>query len=152
MIMDIEHFDLTGKRIVGIDYGLKRVGLAVCDELHITVSPKMTFLRQQKDFWEAIIKVINYERAGAIVVGVPYGFDESKANISKDVFKFIEDLKKRTDLKIIPYDESFSSYEAMDTMLSIGKKKKKRAAKETKDMIAAAVILRNFLREEERRI
>jgi putative Holliday junction resolvase len=142
--------DLSGKRLVSIDYGLKRVGLAVCDELHITVSPKRTFLRQQKDFWETIIKAINDERAGAIVVGVPYGFDESKANISKDVFKFIKDLKKRTDLKIIPYDESFSSYEAMDTMLSIGKKKKKRAAKETKDMIAAAVILRNFLREIER--
>jgi putative holliday junction resolvase len=145
-----EYIGLKGKRLVGIDYGLKRVGMAVCDELHITVTPKRTFHRQDKDFWDQIIKAIDSERAGAAIVGVPYGYEESKSNIAKDVMVFIESLKKRTELKIIPYDESFSSYEAMDTMLSIGKKKKQRAVKETKDMIAAAVILRNYLRENER--
>jgi len=150
MIENVNYMDMKGKRLVGIDYGLKRVGLAVCDELHITVTPRRTFQRLQKDFWEALIKAINNENPSAIIVGVPFGFEESKANIAKDVFKFIKELKKRTDLEIIPYDESFSSYEAMDTMLTIGKKKKKRAVKETKDMIAAAIILRSFLRENER--
>lgn len=135
------------KRLAGIDYGLKRVGFAVCDEFHITVTPKCTFQRQSTNFWQELMEAIKNNNIGALVVGVPFGYEQKRSNIAKDVLKFIEELKKRTDLKIIPFDESFSSYEAMNTMIKIGKKKKKRAVKETKDMIAAAVILRSFLQE-----
>ena len=141
--------DIKGKRLAGIDYGLKRVGFAVADELHITVSPRKTFLRDSPGFWEELIDEIKLENIGGIIVGVPYGYENMKSNIAKNVKKFISELEKRTTLKIIPFDESFSSYEAMDTMINIGKKKKKRTDKGTKDMIAAAVILRNFLKESE---
>lgn len=143
---DIKEF-IKGKRLAGIDYGLKRVGFSICDEFHITVTPKNTFQRQSDYFWRDFLEAVRSNNVGALVVGVPFGYEERKSNIAKDVMKFIEELKKRTDLKIIPFDESFSSYEAMNTMIKIGKKKKKRAVKETKDMIAAAVILRSFLQE-----
>ena len=144
-----EKYNIKGKKLVAIDYGLKRVGFAKCDQFHITTTPICTFQKESPDFWDLLMNAIDKEEVGAIIVGVPYGYEEKKSNISKYVFKFIEELKKRTDLKIIPFDESFSSYEAMETMIKIGKRKKKRSAKDTKDMIAAAIILRSFLQENE---
>ena len=141
--------ELKGKRIAAIDYGRKRVGFAVTDEMHISVTPKKFFLRENGNFLEEISNEIEKENAAAVVVGVPYRSDETKTQLIREIENFMENLRKSTGLRIIPFDESFSSRRAVDTMVEIGKKKKFRREKSNTDMIAAAVILRDFLDQTE---
>jgi putative Holliday junction resolvase len=139
--------DLKGKRLVALDYGRKRVGLAVCDELHITVSPRKFYDITDDKFWNDLLVDLATERAGAIIVGVPFRLDNIETEIIKEIRQFIVDIKERTDLPVYEQDEAFSSVDAMKTMLSNGTKKSKRAKKGSADKIAAAIILRDFLQE-----
>ncbi|HYF01899.1 MAG TPA: Holliday junction resolvase RuvX [Patescibacteria group bacterium] len=144
---DIPRIPLKGKKVAGIDFGTKQVGLAVCDEYHISVSPKGFFKRENADFWEKIIKTIVTERVAAIVVGMPYREDKSVSKLMLMIKDFVAQLHNKTGLPVLLFDESFSTRRAFDTMAEIGMKKKKQRAKGTKDLIAAAVILRDFLDE-----
>ncbi|MGA2297317.1 MAG: Holliday junction resolvase RuvX [FCB group bacterium] len=138
---------LKGKRIAGIDYGRKRTGLAVCDEFHITVSPRRFFLMDSVNFWDELLEALKSERVEAIVVGVPYRLDEIVTDLIKEILDFIKELELKSNITVIPYDESYSSHKSLQTMLEIGVKKKQRAKKGNMDKIAAAVILRDFLQE-----
>ena len=135
---------IKNKRLLGIDFGLARVGIAVTDELHISVAPKETLLFQKSDFWEKLIKIIEIERIGGIVIGIPYEENEEH-EMRNSIEEFITDLSDRIQIPIFYQDESFSSIQAVNLMLEIGTKKKKRTQKGTKDRIAAAIILQNFL-------
>lgn len=139
---------LKGKRIGALDYGKKRIGFAVCDELHITVSPRKVFYTDM-DFWPELIKSISDERLGAIVVGVPLRHDKTETELIIEIREFIEVLKSKVNLDVYEFDESFSTRRAVKTMIEIGKKKKNRSTRENKDKTAAAIILRDFLSENE---
>ena len=78
---------------------------------------------------------------------MPYRHDNKETDLILEIKDFIEELRKRTGLTVMPYDESFSSHRALETMLQIGTKKKKRRQKGSADKIAAAIILRDFLQE-----
>ncbi|MFH1049509.1 MAG: Holliday junction resolvase RuvX [bacterium] len=139
--------NLNGKRIIAIDYGLKRVGLAVCDELHISITPLRVLFPDSSGFWDELLTIIQYERAFTIVVGIPQRLDNEKTDVILKIEEFIGILKEKTSLEIMTFDESFSTHRAVETMISIGKRKKNRAKKGSKDIIAAAIILRDFLSE-----
>jgi putative Holliday junction resolvase len=136
-----------GIRIGSIDFGLKRVGFAVCDEFHISISPKKVFDRTSQNFWNDLLDTFVKERIGLLVVGLPLRLKGEKANILCEVENFIDELKTRCVIEITTFDESFSTRRSVGTMLEIGMKKKKRKVKENKDKIAAAIILRDFLQE-----
>lgn len=136
-----------GKRIVGIDFGNKRVGIAICDELHITVTPIITLHYNKPDFWERLNAIIKEKNVSAFVVGVPYNLKNIKTEVIKDIQSFIVDLTQKTGLKVFEYDESYSTKRAVETMITNGKKKKYRSRKENKDKFAAAIILKDFLNE-----
>ncbi|MDA3843022.1 MAG: Holliday junction resolvase RuvX [Candidatus Kapabacteria bacterium] len=138
-----------GKRIVCIDYGKKRTGFAVCDELHISITPKITLITDAPDFWEKMFDLFKAERAGALVIGVPWRHDDEETDWIKEVKAFINKVETATGMTVFPYDEAFSSKRAVSTMVAIGKKKKKRSKKGATDTIAAAIILRDFLNENE---
>lgn len=138
---------IKGQRIGAIDYGRKRVGFAVCDEFHITITPKKYFLMESQAFWEELHQIIVESRCAVLLVGMPYRLDEKETDIMKEVDIFINQLKELTGLIVIPFDESFSSKRAIDTMIKIGTKQKKRRQKGETDKIAAAIILRDFLDE-----
>ncbi|OGU40453.1 MAG: hypothetical protein A2X61_09630 [Ignavibacteria bacterium GWB2_35_12] len=138
-----------GVRIGSIDFGLKRVGFAVCDEFHITITPKQVFDRTSQNFWNDLLDTFVKERIGLLVVGLPLRLEGEKANILVDVEKFIKELRTKCDIDIATFDESYSTRRSVGTMLEIGMKKKKRSVKENKDKIAAAIILRDFLQESE---
>lgn len=138
---------LMNSRIVAIDYGLKRVGLAVCDELHITASPLATIDSSSTNFWNILIDNINREKASAIVVGYPFRSDGKRTDFMEDLDNFIDKLEDKTDLKIFLHDESNSSKKAVDQMIEIGMKKSKRKKKGSIDRFAAAIILREFLED-----
>ncbi|MBI5324693.1 MAG: Holliday junction resolvase RuvX [Ignavibacteriae bacterium] len=136
-----------GIRIGSVDYGLKRVGFAVCDEFHVTITPKHVFDRTSPNFWNDLTGIFVKENIGLLIVGIPLRLSGEKANILDDVMNFIKELKTKCNIEIITFDESYSTRKSVRTMLEIGMKKRKRAIKGNKDKIAAAIILRDFLQE-----
>lgn len=139
--------NLAGKRIAAVDFGEKRTGLAVCDELHISCNPRGVFDTGNENFFGNLQKALADERAAAVVVGYPYTRDGSKLAIHEKIDNFIRELVTITGLAVYKYDESGSSAMASQMMLSAGVKKKKRSARGAKDPVAASIILRNFLDE-----
>ncbi len=140
---------IKGKRIASFDFGMKRIGWAVCDEMHITTSPKGVLYRTEDDFWEMLLAGLVRERVSACIVGIPYRLDSQQSKIIEAIRTFIEELKKRSGLVVLEVDEAFSSRRAVETMIQIGVPKLKRREKERTDEIAAAIILRDFLAEYE---
>ncbi len=138
---------LANCRIAGIDFGLKRVGIAVCDELHISISPKAVLDYTQSTFWEQCFDVLNKERVNAIVVGNPIRKGNIESKITESITEFISILNADNKFIIFRQDESMSSINAMDTMLINGTKKKARREKGNIDKVAAAIILKDFLNE-----
>lgn len=137
---------IKGKRILAVDYGLKRIGTAITDEFHVTISPKELFINDD-NFFDKFVKYINNENIGIIVIGIPMRNDNTETEIIREIKKFSDKINETTKKDVFLYDESFSSKEAVNVMVNIGKKKKKRSKKGEKDLIAAAVILKNFLIE-----
>ena len=137
--------ELKNKRIAAIDYGKRRIGLAVCDIMHITVTPRKTIDTSIEDKYETVVEFVKDEGVDALVVGIPIREDDRNNEFINEIRNYIRKLKKLTGLHIYEQDESFSSVEALDTMISIGYGKKKRRQKENKDKIAAAIILKHFL-------
>ena len=131
-------------RIVAIDYGTKRVGLAATDPLKIIASAIDTIDEPKViDFLKAYIKVENVE---LFVVGEPFRFDGSPAQSTAAINKFIDTLKKNfPNIPIDREDESFSSKEAFQTMIDSGITKKKRRDKAIIDRVSATIILKNYM-------
>jgi putative holliday junction resolvase len=131
-------------RIVAIDYGTKRVGLAATDPLKIIASAIDTIdERKVIDFLKDYIKAENVE---LFVVGEPFRFDGSPAQSTVAINKFIDTLKKNfPTIPIDREDESFSSKEAFQTMIDSGITKKKRRDKAIIDRVSATIILKNYM-------
>jgi putative Holliday junction resolvase len=131
-------------RIMGIDYGMKRVGFAVSDPLQIITSALDTIPTEKAlDF---VKKYCSEEEVEHIVIGEPRHKDGNPTHVTPLVHKFIEEINKA--LPLIPvstWDESFSSVEAKRTILASGYKKKQRQDKALVDRISAAIILREFM-------
>ena len=143
--MKEEYRELKGRRLAGIDYGRRRVGFAVCDEFHITTSPRGIFDITSEKFWDEILDSVEKEGIYAIVVGMPYRHDGEETELMNEIREFITELKEKSALPVYVYDESYSSIRAKSTMIEIGYGKRKRSKKGKKDEIAAALILRDFL-------
>ena len=141
------HALLSGKRIASLDFGLKRIGFAYCDEFHITVTPYKTLYYDADDFWEVLKSELINRSVAALIVGVPYRLDNKRTEVIVKIEEFICLIKQKIEIEIITYDESYSTIRSTETMVEIGKKKKHRAIKEEKDKLAAAIILRDFLTE-----
>ncbi len=136
---------LKGKRLAGIDFGLKRIGVSVCDELHISITPKKVFDYKSSNFWGDFIKFLKEENISALVVGVPYRYDNKETDVLSELRLFIESLKKIIEIPIFEFDENFTTIRATELMIDLGKKKKDRRRKESKDLIASGLILRDFI-------
>lgn len=136
---------LKGKRIASVDFGFKRLGVAICDELHITVTPYTVFDYSLNSFWFDFEKFLKKEKISALVIGVPYRDDNVETDVIKEINKFILKCKEMFELPIFQMDESFSTVNAQRLIVTLGKKKKVRRKKETKDLISAALILKEFI-------
>lgn len=142
----MEIFALREKRVGAVDYGLQRVGLAVCDELHIVCTPR-GFMQNTPDLVESLQQFVARERLGALVVGVPYRVDGVTTPLITEIQEFIGIMRKVLKIPVFEVDEAFSSKRASELMVTGGTKKKKRAQKGQNDAVAAALILRSFLEE-----
>lgn len=132
-------------RIICIDYGLKRTGLAVTDPLQI-IATGLTTLHSN----ELIPYLKNYftkEEVEMIIIGWPTNWDESDTHATPLVKKCIQDLEKNFPaIPIKKVDERFTSKMAKDAMLEMGMKKKDRRNKALVDEIAATIMLQEYLR------
>lgn len=144
--MESAPINYANKRIAALDFGMARIGMAVCDEFHISVNTRGV-IPNNNQMWETLLKCIQTDRIDVIVVGVPYKADGTSNLIVEAVLSFVTELRNRTSIPVIEVDESFSTMRAREVMRDTGMKQKRRQTKGTKDAVAAAVILRDFLEE-----
>jgi putative Holliday junction resolvase len=131
-------------RIIGIDYGLKRIGLAVTDPLQMFASPLTTV--SPKDFDKFIIDFLKKNEIDAFVIGYPVQMNNQPSESVVYINPFIKKLKKTYPGKnIFLADERFTSQMALRTMIDGGVKKKDRQDKSMVDKISASIILQSFL-------
>lgn len=131
-------------RILAIDYGSKRVGLAVTDPLKIIANPLETVLSDKViDFLRNYTKD---EEVETFVVGKPQNLDGSDTDATQLVENFVKSLKKYfPKIPIQLHDERFTSKMALQAMITAGSKKKDRQNKGNIDKISATIILQSFL-------
>lgn len=131
-------------RILAIDYGLKRSGIAITDPLRLIASG-LTTVETSK----LILFLSEYfakEEVDLIVVGLPKQMDNSSSESEPAILKFIESLDRNfVGLKVVRYDERFTSKMASQAMISGGVKKSKRREKGMLDKISATLILQGFM-------
>ena len=131
-------------RILGIDYGTKRVGIAVTDPLQIIVNGLDTV--PTDEIFDYLKKYMEEEEVECIVVGEPMHEDGSPAQIAHLVVGFIRKLKELfPEIKVDTQDERFTSKDAKEIILLSGVKKKKRRDKLLVDKISAVLILQDYL-------
>jgi putative Holliday junction resolvase len=131
-------------RILAIDYGQKRVGLAVTDELQIIATALDTI--HSKDIIDYLQSYLQNEKIDCIVVGEPRQMNNTASESVKFVEPFVKKLRKVfPQLKIDRYDERFTSKMAEQTMRSAGLKKKDRQNKSTIDKVSAVILLQSYM-------
>ena len=136
-------------RILAIDYGEKRIGLAVSDEMGITARGISVIERTSKRAdLDAIAAAVSEYVAGEIVVGYPLRLDGSAGIQCGKVDRFIASLGELISVPVIAWDETLSTKEAEGLMREAGVKRKKKRG--MVDRIAAAVILQDYLNKKAR--
>ena len=134
-------------RILAIDYGEKRTGLAVTDSLQIVASPLKGL--QTNNLEEFLQSYIESEDVEQIVIGMPEDEHGRTLHITEKIEKFSQNLKEKYPTMTISFVvENFSSKEAQQLMIQSNRKKKFRQQKENLDMFSALVILRRHLGHE----
>lgn len=131
-------------RILAIDYGTKRCGIAVTDSLQIIASGLTTV--RTADLFDFISQYIGKEQVEAILVGYPKKLDNTPSENAQHVTGFVRKLAKlHPSMKIELLDERFTSSMALQAMIDAGSTKKQRKNKENLDKISATILLQNYL-------
>lgn len=131
-------------RALGIDFGLKRVGLAVCDPTGTLVSPLKTIERGTREaLFDELLEIIQNESIDIVVVGLPLSLEGEDTLTTRQARNFAQSLGRRTDVPIRLMDERLTSAEAEEELNAAGLRGKKK--KMALDSQAAVVILRSWL-------
>lgn len=131
-------------RILAIDYGIKRTGIAVTDELQIIASglttiPSETVISFLKDYFSK-------ENVSTVLIGEPKQMNGLPSESTPMIEKFVETFSVEfSQMKVIRVDERFTSKMAFQTMIDSGLRKKQRQNKGLVDEIAATILLQDFL-------
>lgn len=130
-------------RILAIDYGLKRIGLAQTDEMKLIASPLDTI--SSKDIFNYLHSYFQNENIESIVIGEPKTLDNKPAIITKKILVFKDKLKKMCDKPIYFIDERFTSRIALKSLVDMNTTKRQRRDKSLVDKISATLILQSYL-------
>ena len=132
------------RRVVAVDLGTRRIGVAVTDGLGLTAQPHATIARHggQRDL-DAIAALVRQFDAERLVLGLPLGPDGEVGRPARSVQAFAERLRAVLSVPVELIDESFTTVEAEDVLLQADLSRARR--KEVVDRVAAAVILRRWL-------
>lgn len=131
-------------RILAVDYGKKRTGIAVTDELQIIASPLETVPTHQLfDFFQKYFSENNVQE---IVVGLPMRMHGEVGELEVDIKRFIKKFKESfPEIPVFRYNETFTSKMASQAIFNAGIKKKKRQDKSLIDKVSAAIILKSYM-------
>lgn len=131
-------------RILAIDYGAKRTGLAVTDPLRIIATPLEYVASHTLE--EFLTNYFKKEEVSRVIIGMPKKLDGTDTNATSLVQSFINRFKKVfPSVELILHDERFTSKMALDAMIAGGSKKKTRREKGNIDKISATIILQSYL-------
>ncbi|MCO5259994.1 MAG: Holliday junction resolvase RuvX [Crocinitomicaceae bacterium] len=131
-------------KVVAIDFGLKRTGLAITDESKMIAFGLETV--ESKKLMDYLITLFKAEKIDTIVLGEPKRMDGSDAHVTQNVYLLKEALEKQfPGVPVVLQDERFTSKMAFNTMIEGGLKKKQRQNKAMIDKISATIILQEYL-------
>jgi putative Holliday junction resolvase len=130
-------------RILAIDFGERRIGLAVSDPLGITAQGLPTIdTRKIKDVFSHIKNIVTQRNVTKIVVGMPRNMNGSIGFKGEEVKRFMDRLARETGLEVIAWDERLTSVQSQRSMREMGTNQRK---KEIVDRISATLLLQNYL-------
>jgi putative pre-16S rRNA nuclease len=129
--------------LLALDIGGKRIGVAVCDKLAISVRGVACLSRRDQGWSRQVMKLAADYGCRGIVVGLPLNMDGSESGQSEDCRKAAGELRELSDLPLVMQDERLSSWTAKERLYAQGLNEKK--VRERIDQTAAAVILEDFL-------
>jgi len=131
-------------RILGIDFGESRTGLAISDESELIARGLSTFqAKKDKEFIPYLKKIIGQNEVREIVIGFPKMMDGSLGEKAKEVQKFAEKIKGVLEIPIVLWDERLSSVQSEKILREMGEKYTRQ--KQKVDQLSAVLILQNYL-------
>jgi putative Holliday junction resolvase len=131
-------------KILSIDFGTKRCGIAVTDESQIIASGLTTV--ETKNLMSFLSNYFRNNDVEKLIIGEPKTMNNEQSVIEPKIIEFIEKIKNRfLHLEIVRVDERFTSKLAFQAMIDAGLKKNQRRNKQTVDMVSATIILQDFL-------
>ncbi len=137
----------TGMRIMGLDFGSKTVGVAVCDPLGLTAQGLETITRKEENklrhTCQRIETLIQEYEITSIILGYPKNMDDSIGQRAQKTEEFKKMLERRTGLSVILWDERLTTVEADQILRESGVPKTER--KKVIDKVAAEIILQSYL-------
>ncbi len=131
------------KRLLALDVGTVRIGVALSDPLGMMAQPLEVIVRKKTDPASRVQELVRDYEVQKIIVGQPYTLEGEEGDATQAVASFVADLKKHVDVPIELWDERMSTAQAERDMIAAGARRQKR--KETIDKIAAALILQSYL-------
>ncbi len=142
-VADVSNVPAEG-RIIAIDPGTKRCGVAICDELRITTRPLPVIDRSSwKKLLIAVKEIVSQYDAKALVMGLPLESDGTESEMSKEARRLAGNFALSLDIPVVLQDERVSSYDAKANLWSRGHSL--RESRRLVDSEAAAIILSDFL-------
>lgn len=131
-------------RKIALDFGLKRTGIAITDELNIIASGLTTI--DSRDLMDFLKKLIPEKKVDTIVLGLPKRLNNEDSHITQNVYLLKEALEKQFPLvSVVLLDERFTSKMAFQSMIDGGLSKKQRQNKALIDEISATILLQNYM-------
>ena len=137
-------------KILGIDLGTKRVGLAISDELELMAHPLETIQwKGTNSFVDFLKTIIKEKNISSIVIGIPYTLKGSNSEKTEEIFKIKNEIEEEIQIPIYEEDERLTTKLAEQTLIGVGKKPSKN--RDIIDQVAATYILQSFLDRKSKR-
>jgi putative Holliday junction resolvase len=131
---------------LAIDFGRRRIGLAVSDELHLTARPLGTLLRKnRRDALRRLHEIVRDNGVGKILVGHPVHLNGATSEMAVEAERFAARIQKELGLPVELVDERLTSWEAEQTLAETKLRRGKAVSRHNVDAIAAAILLREYL-------
>lgn len=138
--------DVPGPRILAIDYGRRRIGLAISDELRLTAQPLGTLVRKnRRDDLRRLRAIARTHHIGKVLVGQPIHLNGVVGEMAAEAGKFAARMQKELGLPVELVDERLTSWEAEETLAELKHRRSKAGQRANVDDVAAAVLLREYL-------
>jgi putative Holliday junction resolvase len=138
----------SNKRVLAIDYGSKRIGIAISDPFRLFPSITITLTNDSNIFPE-LLKLISEKNVDTIILGYPDDDINAPTQLAKEILKFKRELELKSKIQIVLWDEQLTSQMAVSRIISSVTKKSKRKNKSLVDAQSAAIILEEYLKSVE---